>query len=200
MLDKQPGTYHVSGDVDLYYSTEGVVDYRDYYEGDNGRVCYDSNIVTDDAHSYYYKENSKLDNFKCVPKDTALDVESSTSIEGSNSIYDEHMTQDFKGVNYMIHYVGLDTGPSSDAQSLFDNFAAQVTEIHPYDDANYAWAKIQNGVIEYFREGKRIDRSFYFTADDYEIDNSEWCQTVVDEAIFRLRDMNKGVKPVMVHN
>lgn len=200
LIDKEPGTYHVSGYASLCYATEGLAEYRDYYPGENGHVEYDSTLVPDSAHTYFVQEKSTLEDFQCVQKGSAADVDSSTSIEGSNSIYDEHMTQDFRGVEYMIHYVGLDTSPSSDAQDLFNRFAAQVTEIHPYDDANYAWAKIQNGVIKYFKDGWEIDRSFYFTADDYDIDNSEWCQTVVDEAIHRLRDLNKDVKPRMVHN
>lgn len=200
LLPNEPGTYHVSGNVNLYYSTIGLAEYRDYYPDEDGHLCYDSIPANDNADVYYVKQESTLDDFKCTPISSISPVDSATSVEGSNSIYDEHMTQDFRGVKYMIHYVGLDTSPSSDAQDLFNRFAAQVTEIHPYDDAEYAWAKIQNGVIDYFKDGKKIDRSFYFNADDYDIDNSEWCQTVVDEAIHRLRDMNKGVKPRMIHN
>lgn len=199
LLPDEPGTYHVSGNVNLYYSIIGIKEYRDYYRDEDG-VSYDSTIVTDDADVYYVKEKSTLEDFNCVPASNTSSVDSATSIEGSNFIYDEHMTQDFRRVKYMIHYVGLDTSPSSDAQDLFNRFAAQVTEIHPYDDASYAWARIQNGVIEYFKDGRKIDSSFYMNADDYDIENSEWCQTVVDKAIYRLRDLNKDVEPRMIHN
>lgn len=65
MLPNEPGTYHVSGNVNLYYLTTGLSEYRDYYQDEDGNASYDSTLVTDNADVYYVEEHSTLDNFDC---------------------------------------------------------------------------------------------------------------------------------------
>ena len=67
LLPNEPGTYHVSGNVNLYYSTTGLAEYRDYYTDEDGHLCYDSIPANDYADVHYVKEESTLDDFRCVP-------------------------------------------------------------------------------------------------------------------------------------
>lgn len=67
LLPNEPGTYHVSGNVNLYYSTTGLAEYRDYYPDEDGHLCYDSIPANDYADVHYVKQESTLDDFKCVP-------------------------------------------------------------------------------------------------------------------------------------
>lgn len=89
------------------------------------------------------------------------------------------------------------------------SFAASISEIHPYDDAEYTWAKINfNGQILYYRDGKLVDKSqlWSYEPDDYE--EQEYGTSAVDQYINDCLDsvatdliqMNRDVKPIMVHN
>ena len=99
-----------------------------------------------------------------------------------------------------IHYTEVNTSQDVDSNEMFNRFKAQISEIHPYDDGNYAWAKIEAGVIKIIRDGRSIDTSYYFTADDMDVENEEWCEIVCNQAIEALRKTNKSVQPRMVHN
>ena len=89
------------------------------------------------------------------------------------------------------------------------SFAAQISEIHPYDDAEYAWAKIGfNGQVIFYRNGKVEDKMQLagYEPDDYE--EQEYGTSAVDQYIndcldivaTELLQMNRDVKPIMVHN
>lgn len=87
-------------------------------------------------------------------------------------------------------------------------FAAQISEIHPYDDADYAWAKIGfNGQAQFIKNGKVIDKLQLagFEPDDYE-EYYEGCSVdtyindCLDTVAVALMDINRDVEPVMVHN
>lgn len=54
-LPTEPGRYHISGQVSLYFSIEGVV------ETPGG------DVYADDADVLYVADESKLDNFVCEP-------------------------------------------------------------------------------------------------------------------------------------
>ena len=79
--------------------------------------------------------------------------------------------------------------------------AIQITEIHPYDDAEYAWARGIGPQITFIRDGKVLDRmtiadfdeEYYETFDEYLADT-------FDAIAVELMNFNKDVKPVMVHN
>ena len=88
------------------------------------------------------------------------------------------------------------------------SFAASVSEIHPYDDAEYTWAKIGfNGQTIFYRNGKVVDKMQLasYEPDDYE--EQEFSTSAVDQYIndcldtvaTELLQMNRDVKPIMVH-
>ena len=81
-------------------------------------------------------------------------------------------------------------------------FAAQITEIHPYDDAEYAWAKIEfNGQAKFIKEGKVIDKMQLpaYEEEDYE-SIEEYYNDMLDSVAVELSNMNKSVQPRMMHN
>ena len=153
---------------------------------------------------------SKIESIEFTPIDSS--VKSSTQICSSDIVqysndskktsgrYDSYQTARYQGVMFGIHYTEVNTSQDADSNEMFNRFKAQISEIHPYDDGNYAWAKIEAGVIKIIRDGRSIDTSYYFTADDMDVENEEWCEIVCNQAIEALRKTNKSVQPRMVHN
>ena len=88
------------------------------------------------------------------------------------------------------------------------SFAAQISEIHPYDDADYAWAKIKfNGQVEFIQNGKVIDRMQLpgYEPEDYEeyyenADVDTYISDMLDSVAVELMHINRDVEPRMVHN
>ena len=94
---------------------------------------------------------------------------------------------------YMCHM----TEPEDDL-----NWSAQLTRISPYDDAEYVWAKIDpNKQVKFIKDGRIIDK---MQMDQYDEDNfetfDEYVDYVLDSVVTELINMNKDIKPVMVHN
>lgn len=115
---------------------------------------------------------------------------------GSAEELDEDETKDRK--KYAVHYTEVNT--DQDAWTIYSDFRAQVSKIAPYDDADYAWADIRNGHIDVIRNGKVVKRSYYFNADDMDVENTEWCDIIIDEAIDLIAKINKDIEPRMVYN
>lgn len=107
-----------------------------------------------------------------------------------------NVTKDRK--KYAVHYTEVNT--DQDAWTIYSDFRAQVSKIAPYDDADYAWADIRNGHIDVIRNGKVVKRSYYFNADDMDVENTEWCDIIIDEAIDLIAKINKDIEPRMVYN
>lgn len=107
-----------------------------------------------------------------------------------------NVTKDRK--KYAVHYTEVNT--DQDAWTIYSDFRAQVSKIAPYDDADYAWADIRNGHIDVIRNGKVVKRSYYFNADDMDVENTEWCDIIIDEAIDLIAKVNKDIEPRMVYN
>ena len=114
--------------------------------------------------------------------------------------YANEITETHAGVKYSIKTTEVDNSPEADPFKLFQDFKGQVSEIHPYDDADYAWATFATGVVKYYRGSKLVDKSYYGDANDFEAETNEWCQLVVDNVIDNLQDLNKNVKSIMIHN
>lgn len=118
----------------------------------------------------------------------------------ANSNYTQYMTRTLHRQMFGIHYTEVDTSPEADALEMFRQFKATVSEIHPYDDADYVWAKIENGVIKYIKDRKLVDKSYYMTADDWDVENSEWCDEVINQAMEDLLQLNKTVERRMMYH
>lgn len=103
----------------------------------------------------------------------------------------------YKGVDFRINSTDISRCCGSD--SLFDQFKANVSEIHPYDLAEYAWATLENGEVRYYKNGKLIDRTFYFNSDDIGIEDSEWADDVIMDVCDHLIKLNKNVEQRIDH-
>ncbi len=114
--------------------------------------------------------------------------------------YPEYLTIQHGRRNFSVHL--NHDGPYE------GSFAAQISEIHPYDDAEYTWAKIDfNGQVLYYRNGKLVDKSqlWSYDPDDYEeyYENAavdQYISDCLDSIVTDLLQLNRDVKPIMVHN
>lgn len=116
------------------------------------------------------------------------------------STYNKHVNIQHGRQKFSVH---LDeTGP------YVGSFAAQITEIHPYDDADYTWAKIDfNGQVKFIQDGKVIDKMQLpsYNPEDYEEyhENASvdaYINDMLDTVAVELMDINRDVEPIMVHN
>ena len=84
-----------------------------------------------------------------------------------------------------------------------NSFKAQISEIHPYDDAEYAWARVgYNGYMnaEFVLDGNIIDRmQFDYYDDEYYESEDEYLDYVIDEICVELKHINKDIKPRMLY-
>ena len=103
----------------------------------------------------------------------------------------------YKGTRFRINSTDISRCCGSD--SLFDQFKANISEIHPYDLAEYAWATLENGEVRYYKNGKLIDRTFYFNSDDIGIEDSEWADDVIMDVCDHLIKLNKNVEQRIDH-
>lgn len=150
----------------------------------------DGVISTDDLRNYEIKERR--------PKSAV--VEASKSPNSAANKYPKYMKVSRGGQNFSVHYNLIDNSPSADAHQMWLEFQASVSAIKPYDDAEYAWAQIENGHINVIKGGKVIQQYYYFDADDMDVENTEWCDIIIDEAIDLIAKINKDIEPRMVYN
>ena len=101
---------------------------------------------------------------------------------------------------YTIMYSEVYNAPDEDPREMFHEFEAQITVSNPYDDADYVWATISNGVINYVKNGKVIDKSYYMDADDMDVENGEWCDVVIEQALEGLESYNSKVESRIIHS
>ena len=120
------------------------------------------------------------------------------SSDNFNSELTEYFTFNHGRQEFSCHAINTDTLADADL------FRATVSEIHPYNDAEYAWAqigKIQPLHVRYIREGKVIDVGMLpdYNDEAYESEQ-EYYDAILDKVAIRLLELNKDVKPIMVHN
>ena len=124
-----------------------------------------------------------------------------TSVESSSaSSYNKYSKISRGNQNFSVHYNEIYNDPSADAHQMWLDFKAQVSMLRPYDDAEYAWAQIQNGQIRIIKNNKVIQTYYYLDADDMDVENVEWCDEVIDQAIYYLSKANAGIEPRIIHN
>lgn len=128
---------------------------------------------------------------------TGSSVNSSTDIAASANL-PEYFYDRKRG--YSIHYTEIDSSPEADPMKMLKDFRAQITKTSPYDDAEYYWAQIANGVISIIYEGHVKDKAYYFSADDMDCENDEWVNLVCQNAMDVLDKYNKNISKKMIYN
>lgn len=101
---------------------------------------------------------------------------------------------------YTIKYNSVDTSPEANAMDMFNHFKFTCTVSNPYDDAEYVWCRGSKGVVNYYKAGKRVNQTFYFNADDMDVENDEWCDAVIQSAIDELVKYNDKIDQRIIHN
>ena len=133
-----------------------------------------------------------------------MKIRCSTNQNTSKSIKAAKLSQrslQKKGRNrYTIMYSEVYNAPDADPREMFHEFEAQIIVSNPYDDADYVWASINNGVINYVKNGKVIDKSYYMDADDMDVENDEWCDIVIEQALENLESYNSKVESRIIHS
>ena len=196
----------------LYFTKHGVgpgtlpkdvklLDWRDVDDNITA-IWLDRFLTTKELNQYdIYPETS--DQHKMYSK--KLNSCTITASRPANS-YQHYYAYDYKGKNrFSIHYD--DVTDIEDPELSFKQFRASVSPIKPYDDADYAWARIQSGSVDYFREGKLIKKEYYFMFSDYGTDEAplyenanEWITDVTDHTCDTLIELNQNVNPRIIHN
>ena len=80
----------------------------------------------------------------------------------------------------------------------------QITEVHPYDDAEYASAKCGYsgiGFVEFIKGGKQLPKTLQlkmYNEENFE-DEDDYISYAVDTICRKLRELNAYVKPRIVH-
>ena len=86
-----------------------------------------------------------------------------------------------------------------------DNFQCQITEIHPYDNANYYWIKKdQPASASVIKNGKRVGRIEVReyddeAADEYNYAGEQFNRDIVAYLCEELRGYNREVEPQIDH-
>lgn len=195
----EEGTYRMSGDFTLAYEISGL-DRIPGEEFDDADSYFDDNITV-----RFDSSSSSIQNLEFSISDKRA-IETSTYVKYDDNFkkvfshkYDTLQGARYENVNYHIYYVEVDSQNSS-SDEMFNKLKAQITEIHPYDDADYVWARIESGMIKFIQNKKVIQTNYYFSPDDMDIENTDWIETICDDAIITMRDMNQSVVPRMIHN
>lgn len=106
----------------------------------------------------------------------------------------DYMTYTLAGQRFGVHILSDDP--------LYPKF--QVSEIHPYDDADYAWARCGYkgaAYIEFIKSGKKIDGIQWHCYEDEDYEHEwEYLDEIVDQTCRELRHINKDVEPRIIHN
>lgn len=124
-------------------------------------------------------------------------VESATTVEASADL-SEYFYDRKRG--YSIHYTEIDSSPEADPMKMLKEFRAQITKTSPYDDAEYYWAQLADGVISIIYEGHVKDKAYYFSAEDMDCENEEWANIVCQNAMDILDKYNKNISKKMIYN
>lgn len=206
-LPDEPGRYHITGKASICYDISGVSEYAEGQGVDeDGDVMYETSYSTDYAEVEHVPENSKLLDFQC----TAAGVEASTAIQASVSIdypkevnskmYNLYSNATYNNVGFGVYYTLIDDSREADAKKMLQSFKAQVSEHHPYDEAPYVSAHLRGGVIKFIQNGSVVGQSSYSDADTMDVENEEWINEVITDAIVELREYNRSIRPKMSHN
>ena len=108
----------------------------------------------------------------------------------SSTSYTGHYVYTWGNQKYSIYFKNADD-PA--------NFQCQVSEIHPYDMAEYAWARKDGPASASIIKNRKVINTIdvpEYDEDNYEED-SEYLNDVIFDMCKALRDTNARVKPVI---
>lgn len=164
-------------------------------------------IETYDSYAYFEPvEPGIIEAYASVDQvDMSIYGSDDEVVASGNSEYTNRYVTKYKNKSYTVYDNSNSANLPQDADiEALQKWKAQVTQQSgAYNDADreYQWAKIENGVIYYYRNGKLEDKSYYMSPSDWDIEQlSEWSETVINEAIENLYEANKNAPDRMIHN
>ena len=190
------------------FEPEEIDDYSAVEVDPSGRievraeVDYDGLMDLCDALNPIVEQYDKHSYFEPVEPgiiEAYIHTKSITSSSSTNNTYDDRMTVSRGGQKFSVHYNHVDNSPSADVHQMWKDFKATVSPIKPYDDAEYAWANIKEGKINVVKNGRVIEKYYYFDADDMDIENIEWCDAIIEQAIDYISKINDKIEPRIIH-
>lgn len=196
----------------LGFELDEIAEYSavDISKMDDGRVCVEVRAELDyealeellDKIDPIVQEYDEMSYFEPVQPGIAeawldLGIESSKAIMGDNQ-YDARTVVEQNNHEYSVRYNIINT--EAPARKMFNDFRFQISRIAPYDDAEYAWCRGEQGVVKCYRSGKLVNKTFYMDADDMDVENYEWCDEVIENSIKVLEQLNHSIKPKMIYN
>lgn len=180
VLPENPGKYRINVRATLTWDIHGCV------------YLYTNDDVISDLDCHFNRDASYIDEISFTKIEE--NVQAST-------ILTKRIVEKYNGVRYRIYYNDVDTSEEASPAQILEEFEATIEEIHPYDEGDYLFAKLSNGVMQIVnKDGQIVDTSFYFTSDDMDVENTEWCNAIIELAIEILNTANKDVEPKIVHN
>ena len=123
----------------------------------------------------------------------------------SQSEYTNRAVLRYKNKSFTIYDNSDSINLPSDADlEALRKWKAQITQqAGAYNDADedYEWASLSNGVVSYYRRGKLVDKSYYMSPSDWDVETlGEWSELVINDVIENLYEANRDVPDHMVYN
>lgn len=113
--------------------------------------------------------------------------------DSAQPIYSERRKFTFDGIQYVAYIRNADNP---------ENLMFDISELHPYDEAEYAWArKVSPIMVNIYQAGKKIDEIYVKDYNQEEFVNPEgYVNTVIEVICEELREYNKKVDPKVDHS
>ena len=123
----------------------------------------------------------------------------------SKSEYTNRSVLRYKGKSFTIYDNSDSINLPADADlEALRKWKAQISQqAGAYNDADedYEWASLSNGVVSYYRRGKLVDKSYYMSPSDWDVETlGEWSELVINDVIENLYEANRDVQDNMVYN
>ena len=123
----------------------------------------------------------------------------------SQSQYTNRVVLRYKNKSFTIYDNSDSINLPADADlEALRKWKAQITQqAGAYNDADedYEWASLSNGVVSYYRRGKLVDKSYYMSPSDWDVETlGEWSESVIYDVIENLYEANRDVPDRMVYN
>lgn len=123
----------------------------------------------------------------------------------SQSEYTNRSVLRYKNKSFTIYDNSDSINLPADADlEALRKWKAQISQqAGAYNDADkdYEWASLSNGVVSYYRRGKLVDKSYYMSPSDWDVETlGEWSELVINDVIENLYEANRDVPDRMVYN
>lgn len=123
----------------------------------------------------------------------------------SQSEYTNRAVLRYKNKSFTIYDNSDSINLPADADlEALRKWKAQISQqAGAYNDADedYEWASLSNGVVSYYRRGKLVDKSYYMSPSDWDVETlGEWSELVINDVIENLYEANRDVPDHMVYN